>query len=421
MREIHTVKYLFFAFVFFFHSFCVMAQEKNDQWLDQFLRKNASPFLLAILNQPETYHYQLIYTKISRHKNGKPSFKNFYLHVNSENYFYPASSVKMPVAFLALEKLAELKKEGLTKHTAMLSDSSYEKQTKCWGDSSSASGLPSIAHYIRKAFLVSDNDAYNRMYEFLGQQYLNEKLWQKGYSQTRIIRRFVPMTEEQNRHTNAIRFVNNGQLLYEQPAAYNPVAFDFRKKILIGKAHLDQNDSLINEPMDFTRHNNFPLEDMQQVLQSVIFPASVVPKKRFQFSKDDRLFLLQAMSELPSESKYPSYDASEFFDSYAKFFLFAGKESKIPEHIRIFNKTGWAYGSLTDVAYIVDFKNDVEFMLAATIYLNKDEVLNDDKYEYEETGYPFFREVGNIFYQYELNRKRKHKPDLSSFKLLYGQ
>ncbi len=127
------------------------------------------------------------------------------------------------------------------------------------------------------------------------------------------------------------------------------------------------------------------------------------------------------MSELPSESKYPTYDTSDIFDSYAKFFMFAGKESKIPDHIRIFNKTGWAYGSLTDVAYIVDFKNNVEFMLAATIYLNKDEVLNDDKYEYEETGYPFFREVGKIIYEYELSRKLKHKPDLSLFKFDYGK
>lgn len=398
-----------------------MAQEKNNQWLNEFIRKNASPLLLNILDQPEVYRYQLIYTKINRNRTGKPSFENFYLAVNSQNYFYPASTVKMPVAFLALEKLNELNIEGLSKNTTMLTDSSYEKQTKYWEDSSSATGLPSIAHYIRKVFLVSDNEAYNRLYEFLGQQYLNEKLWQKGYGQTRIIRRFIPMTEEQNRNTNAIRFVNNDQLVYEQPSARSPIAFDFSKQILIGKAHFDQNDSLINRPMDFTKHNNFPLEDLQQVLQSFIFPGSVARKIRFQFSENDRRFLLKAMSELPSESTYPRYDTSKFFDSYTKFFLFAGRESKIPEHIRIFNKTGWAYGSLTDVAYIVDFKNNLEFMLAATIYVNKDEVLNDDKYEYEETGYPFFRELGNIIYQYELGRKREYKPDLSSFKLTYRQ
>jgi hypothetical protein len=51
--------------------------------------------------------------------------------------------------------------------------------------------------------------------------------------------------------------------------------------------------------------------------------------------------------------------------------------------------------------------------------VNSDGVLNDDKYEYEETGYPFFKEVGDIIYQLELKRKRQYTPDLSVFKFVY--
>ncbi|MCH5690698.1 hypothetical protein LWM68_44610 [Niabella sp. W65] len=58
-------------------------------------------------------------------------------------------------------------------------------------------------------------------------------------------------------------------------------------------------------------------------------------------------------------------------------------------------------------------------MLSACIYVNKDEVLNDNKYEYTETGYPFFREIGEKIYEYELKRKRSTKPDLSQWKLKY--
>jgi hypothetical protein len=72
------------------------------------------------------------------------------------------------------------------------------------------------------------------------------------------------------------------------------------------------------------------------------------------------------------------------------------------------------------VAYIVDFKNKIEFMVSGNIYVNSDGVLNDDKYEYVETGYPFFKEMGNIIYKYELKRKRKHAPDLSSFQFDYS-
>jgi hypothetical protein len=42
------------------------AQCKTDVWLEQLVRQQASPFLKDILNQPDTFHYQLIYTKIDQ-------------------------------------------------------------------------------------------------------------------------------------------------------------------------------------------------------------------------------------------------------------------------------------------------------------------------------------------------------------------
>jgi hypothetical protein len=60
-------------------------------------------------------------------------------------------------------------------------------------------------------------------------------------------------------------------------------------------------------------------------------------------------------------------------------------------------------------------------MLTANIYTNHDGILNDDKYDYEDVGYPFFQEVGKIIYTYELHRKRKHQPDLSKFVIQYDK
>ncbi|WP_207511442.1 serine hydrolase [Longitalea luteola] len=401
-------------------SICVaLAQSKTDKWLEQLIRQHASPFLKDILNQPDTFHYQLIYTKIDRDKKNRPHFTNYYFRVNRHEYFNPASMVKLPTALLALEKINTLGIPGLNKYTAMFTDSAYRRQTKVRYDSTAQNYLPSVAHYVKKIFLVSDNDAYNRLYEFVGQQRLNERLWEMGYRDTRITRRFVAMNEDENRHTNPIRFMQGDSLVYAQLPAFSPVPFNFKKKIMIGRAHYNRQDSLINAPFDFTTHNNFPLEDMQQVLLAALFPDAVPEAKRFRLQPDDYKFLHRYMSQLPSESDYPRYDTTEFFDSYTKFFMFKAWRSKIPPYIRVFNKTGWSYGFLTDVAYIVDFRNKVEFMLSGNIYVNSDGVLNDDKYEYEETGYPFFKEVGNIIYQYELGRKRKQAPDLSAFQFDY--
>lgn len=404
-------------FLFFMTS--ATAQIKTDTWLNNLLRKDASPLLLNVLNQPETYRYQLIYTKIERDEKNWPHFKNYYLNVDRNRYFNPASMVKMPVAFAALEKVNQLK-GSINKHSVMFTDSARPGQLTVHKDETAANGMPSIDHYIKRIFLISDNDAYNRLYEFVGQKQLNESLWKKGYKDIRILRRFyTDVTLDENRHTNQIRFLKDGETIYTQPPAYNDVPFDFSKKVFIGKGHWNKNDTLINEPMDFTQHNNAPLEDLQQILQSVLFPQSVSAKKQFNLSDDDYRSLYKYMSQKPSESRYPTYDTTEYFDSYTKFFFFKDGKQQIPDYIRSFNKTGWSFGFLTDVCYIVDFKNNIEFMLSGNIYVNADGVLNDNKYEYEEIGFPFFREIGEKIYRYELQRPRKYHPKLNGWKFTY--
>ena len=152
------------------------AQTRTDSLLLRILEDNPDPVFRKVINDPEEYRYQVIYTRIDRDKSNRPSFHNYYLNVDSLRYFNPASTVKLPAAILSLEKLHELETYGVNLHTSMLFDSSRPGQRPLYRDSTSASGLPSMAQFIRKALLVSDNDAYNRMYQFLGQQRFNGRL-----------------------------------------------------------------------------------------------------------------------------------------------------------------------------------------------------------------------------------------------------
>ncbi|MBS1639813.1 MAG: serine hydrolase [Bacteroidetes bacterium] len=372
------------------------------------------------MNNKDSFKVQIIYTQINRDKNNTPHFTNYYFNVDANNYFNPASTVKLPLAFLSLEKFNNLKEKNINAYTSMLFDSAYSNQVIRHSDSTAENGFPSIAQFIRKAFLVSDNDAYNRMYQWVGQQTINRNLHAKGYTHTRITREFMGFTEDENRHTNPIRFIDTkGNVLYKQPMQYNTDSFHFPPPIKVGKGYLNAKDSLINEPIDFTKVNNLPLEDLQQMLQSVLFPASVSAKQRFNLTTVDYKFLYKYLSQYPSETKYPFYDTTHFYDSYVKFFF--REKHQMPQHVRVFNKVGWAYGFLTDASYIVDFENKIEFMLAATIYVNSDGILNDDKYDYETIGWPFMYQIGQTLYQYELQRNRKYKPNLNVFKINYDR
>jgi len=403
---------LYLSILFFITGTQVYGQTKTDPLLKEILSGIQDSTTKSALNNLDQHRIQIIYTQINRNKKGKPSFTNYHLNVDPDLYFNPASMVKMPLAFLSLEKLQEMNTPGINKFTRMKYDSSYERQVAMTNDSSAEKNYPSVAQFIKRSFLISENDPYNRMYQFIGQQQTNKKLIEKGYTSSRITRQFMGYTEEQNRHTNGIQFIDEtGNTIYTQSPQYNTDSFQFPSPILIGNAHINREDQLVATPFDFTKHNNLSLEDMRKMIQSVVFPNSVEKKNRFNLSEEDRLFLLQYMSQYPSETNYPKYDSELFYDSYVKFF-FSDSSHKIPSHIRVFNKVGWAYGFMTDVSYVLDTKNNIDYMLSATIYVNSDGVVNDSKYDEETVGFPFFDKIGRAIYAYELSRSHQHKPIL---------
>lgn len=424
-----------FLFSFLLHLVTVSeAQNKGeatDKLLFDILKKSKK--FDKILEKPAAYKVQIIYTQINRDKNNKPSFKTYRYRVNKDEYFYPASTVKFPACLLALEKLNALKAQGIRvdKPTTMLSDSAEAGQVKRLTDVSNTQngGLPTIEHYIKKILLVSDNDAFNRLYEFMGQESFNQTLYDKGYKDLRIVHRLsIPLSKEQNRRSNPIRFIQNGETVYTQPVLTAQKILEPHSPIRLGKGYMTSGsnyysgDSLVNQPFDFTYKNYFALENQQSILKAMLFPESVAPQQRFNLTQDDYAFLYKYMSMSPLESKnpvYPDADSTGAWDSYCKFLMFGDSKKSMPKNIRIFNKVGDAYGFLLDNAYIVDFDKKIEFMLSAVIYCNSDEVFNDDKYDYDTIGFPFMAHLGKVIYDYELKRQRTFKPNLSKFKIEY--
>src|SRR2546423_8037383 len=119
--------YLLLIYSFLFSSF---SNAQTDRWLSKLITSNASPLMLHILAYPDSFQYQIIYTQINRDANNIPHFSNYYLNVDRNLYFNPASTVKLPVVLTALEKLNSLKIKGVDKYSAMLTDSNFSGQTK---------------------------------------------------------------------------------------------------------------------------------------------------------------------------------------------------------------------------------------------------------------------------------------------------
>src|SRR6187549_179387 len=384
------------------------------------LLKQHSDLFQSVLSNPDN-KVQIIYTQIDRGNNGNPKFTYHYFNITDSSYFYPASTVKLPIAILALQKLNELKIAGLDKNTTMISEADYSGQSEVYNDPSTPDGRPTIEHYIKKILLVSDNDAFNRLYEFLGQEYINNTLHKMGYSEVQIVHRLdISLTEDENRHTNPVRFFDtSGKLVYQKPLEESKLIYATRStKMGVG---FYRGGEIVNEPFDFSKKNRLSLTTLHSIVRCIMFPEAVSKKQRFKLTKEDYDFLRKYMSMTPLESKFPFYDIENYWDTYVKFLMYGAEKSPIKEGIRIFNKVGDAYGFLIDAAYIADFNNNVEFMLSAVIHCNSDGIFNDDKYDYDEVGFPFMKHLGQVIYDHELKRKKNRAPDLSKFRFNYMQ
>ena len=398
------------------------ACEQPPQWqgsLESLLLSQPQRFG-TIMQDPEKYRVQILYTQIDRDADNKPTFRTYEYNVDPGNYFYPASTVKLPTVALALEKIQALKKHGLAPETTMLTDSAADYQTQVTRDESSLTGLPSVAHYARKILLVSDNDAFNRLYEFLGQKEINESMRRKGYFDTRIVHRLeTALSKSQNQWTNPVRFVKDGDLVYAQEDQQSDVDFYGTRAEKIGVAEI-VNGERLERPKDFSEKNAYSLLDQHSVIKNLLFPQDIAEKKRFQLSDKDYDFIYKYMSMYPGESGIDIYnDEKKYPQAYVKFLMFGGDAKTIPSNIRVFNKVGDAYGFLTDAAYIVDFKNNIEFLLSATIFTNDNETFNDDNYEYDDIGLPFLKNLGQAIYEVEQNREREFRADLSHLQFKY--
>lgn len=401
------MKHLFFLTFILFFTIMANGQQFDPQSpLQQALQNNPQLFN-RIISNPDSFRVQIIYTQINRNKRNKPSFKEYSYRLNNEEYFYPASTVKMPIALLALEKINELGIKGLTRNSIMITDSASASQDHVYNQPNANDGAPTIENYIKQIFLVSDNDAFNRLYEFLGQEYIQRKLKEKGYPDVIIRHRLqVNRTVEQQAITNPVKFYDTaGNLIYEQPAFKSNAVFE-TTNVLLGKGYM-KSGKLIDEPFSFLNKNRIYLQDLHHILQSVIFPEQFPQKKRFNLTEDDYAFVRKYMSIYPRESESPSYDSSYYYDTYCKFLLQGSERKTLYPNVKIYNKVGDAYGFLLDIAYITDAKNNIEFMLSAVISCNTDGIYNDDQYEYDAIGFPFMRDLGIAIYQQELQRKGK--------------
>ena len=350
--------------------------------------KKREPKLKSIYKNKENHNLQILYTKVVRDSSGAPTFIEYDYKVDNNFYFYPASTMKLPIVVLTLQKINELRNEGLNisveNKILLVNEGQKIKET-------------TFKDLIAKVFLVSDNSASNILINFLGYNYFNQEMKKKGLNTIVLNHKFNPDPYVKNDWTI---YTLEGDLI-SKDEVQEVIEHNSLDNLRQGKSQILNNEKIDN-PFNFKTKNRASLRDLDGVMKRIIYPELFGEKDRMNLRDQDYNFLRYWMSRFTFEDAGLEYQKdSKYFDSYNKFFIYGDSTNTIDRKIRIYNKVGIAYGTLTDISYIKDYQKDIEFFLSATIYVNQNQIVNDNLYEYDDLGIPFLAELARQVYKLE--------------------
>ena len=350
--------------------------------------KKREPKLKSIYKNKENHNLQILYTKVVRDSSGAPTFIEYDYKVDNNFYFYPASTMKLPIVVLTLQKINELRNEGLNisveNKILLVNEDQKIKET-------------TFKDLIAKVFLVSDNSASNILINFLGYNYFNQEMRKKGLNTIVLNHKFNPDPYVKNDWTI---YTLDGDLI-SKDEVQEVIEHNSLDNLRQGKSQILNNEKIDN-PFNFKTKNRASLRDLDGVMKRIIYPELFGEKDRMNLRDQDYNFLRYWMSRFTFEDAGLEYQKdSKYFDSYNKFFIYGDSTNTIDRKIRIYNKVGIAYGTLTDISYIKDYQKDIEFFLSATLYVNQNQIVNDNLYEYDDVGIPFLAELARQVYKLE--------------------
>ena len=406
------IKFSLAIALIFFLIFDSSAQKTKEEFYNSLLGKDSLVDL--VLKNRDKYRLQFIVTDIQRDQDGEEEFKTYDFTTNE--YFYPASMVKLPTAVAMFEILDSLD----------LSRDSYVKMNKdfnCGGsgfvDLTLKRNIP-ISLAIEDMLSISDNAYYSLFFNVVTPKLLNYKLSERQLSKTSIYGGFTgcPRGKLLETHSYSI-FSPDGSLKLSNPKSELDSSefmyrLPFTSRKLIGKYQIE-NGKKVEKPYDFNSFLDYPLTDIHQTIFRLVFPQKVSSKERFQISFDSRKYLLKCMGNYPREMKNKAYNDKNLYpDNYYKYSIIGNKpELASSGRYRIFSKIGIAYGFVTESAYIVDFENQKDFLFSVSIYVNDDDVINDNVYEYNKIARPFIANFTRLIQ--ESLSKTSSEQSLSSY------
>ena len=348
----------------------------------------AGKTLKTVLAEREKYRFQVLYGPVLD-KGGVPTLERHGYYADAE-YFFPASSMKVPLTLASYERLPVLR---TAKHPALDRDATLEIHPVAGTEAPYAT---SLSRETWRALIVSDNASANRLLAFVGHREAHESLWGLGLSTARVHTGFATGREiDPATVSPRIDIVPKDGPKDSLPARKSVLTLPATRaaRLEVGSAVVVDGRK-VPGPMSFAEKNAMSLRDLQDALVRIVRPELLPTKApKGQTTHDDLDYLRKTLSTPPSKSGLPGYDRNVVADYQLNPFLRGLERVRSRDRLEIYVKVGQAYGFLTTNAYVVEKATGKSFFLAATIYANPNEVLNDDLYAYDQIAFPALADV----------------------------
>jgi hypothetical protein len=372
------------------------APPMDDAALEALFAENE--VLAPMLAQAESLRFQVL-VGVASERDGKPVLERKSYRLDAE-YFYPASAIKLCMATLALEKLADLRRDNpglaLDAQTPLRIYNPITKRADERDPSDVKRGKISLAQEIRKALIVSDNMAFTRLYDFVGFDETFDRLSLMGFRSTRIRHRLtVPATDPRDAPRMELLVPGADPVNLPARRGTREVSRLDLPGILVGEAYIDEQGRRVAAPMSFAERNRVSVEELQEWLVRIARPE-LAAGDPLHIDDEDRELLMDALSTLPSESKNPVFERSRAFDELHKPLLPAFAAALPGDRLHFYSKGGRAYGFTVENVYVVDDTTHRSLFLTAVVQANSNQVINDDQYDYDRVSGPVLVNVAKV-------------------------
>ena len=332
---------------------------------------------------------------------------------------YPASCVKVAAAALALRRLAALRALADAPELSVRTGLVFHRRRP--GEAGAGEAAVNLGLLLRRVFLVSDNEAHNLLLDFAGRARANASLARAGVDvrlrgslgagrgpprcPARSVEVLAPSGPFSVRLDDGAAG-DGGAGGRGPPAPWS-----------LGSSHVTAAGALVREPLPMAGKSSATLLALQDLLVLLLRPTLADAGEEWLLDGCERpeggggpggaaraaalgleprdlAFLSGAMAETcPGSPPLPEAEGRP--EDHNKFFL-RGLRAALGPNVTVRNKLGQAYGFSLDNAHVVwedGPRGPVEFFLAACVYTNANETLNDDAYEYEDLGEPLLEDI----------------------------